>query len=159
MPVIDIYSNPVEQSSKASVLGVGIPRSRTISVFAGRGEEMMVMIQLVAINFGMLNAPPNMGPGPTGIQTSGTGSTAPATYPQLPYPGTNPSGVGVGVFANPSLTGTVAYSSVSPTVTGTGTTFTTQVIVGDVLYDVNASLVVGTVQTINSNTSGFRRYC
>lgn len=151
MPVTNIYSNPIEQSSKSSALGVGIPRSRTISVFGGRGQEVMELIQLVAINFGMLSTLPDFGPGPTGIATSGTGSTAPATYPQLPYPGSNPTGLSA--YPNPSLTGTVAVSTASATVTGTGTLFLTQVLVGDVLYDVTTSTVIGTVQTINSNTS------
>lgn len=151
MPVTNIYSNPIEQSAKSSALGVGIPRSRTISVFGGRGQEVMEMIQLVAINYGMLSTVPDFGTGPTGIATSGTGSTPPATYPQLPYPGTNPTGLSA--YPNPSLTGTVAYSSSSTAVTGTGTSFTTQVLVGDVLYDVGTSTVIGTVATIGSNTS------
>ncbi len=151
MPVTNIYSNPIEQSSKSSNLGVGIPRSRTISVFGGRGEEVMEMIQLVAINYGMLSTLPDFGSGPTGIATSGTGSTPPATYPQLPYPGTNPTGLSA--YPNPSLTGTVAVSTASATVTGTGTLFLAEVLVGDVLYDVTTSTVIGTVQTVNSNTS------
>jgi hypothetical protein len=52
MAVVDIYANPIEQSAKSSALGVGIPSSRTISVFAGRGEEMMEMIQLLTITAG-----------------------------------------------------------------------------------------------------------
>lgn len=151
MPVTNIYSNPIEQSAKNSALGVGIPRARTISVFGGRGEEVMEMIQLVAINYGMLSTLPDFGPGPTGLGRSGTGSTPPATYPTLPYPGSNPTGLSA--YPNPSLTGTVAVSTASPTVTGTGTLFLTEVLVGDVLYDVTTSTVIGTVQTVNSNTS------
>lgn len=52
MAVIDVYANPIEQSAKASALGVGIPSARTISVFGGRGEEVMEMIQLVTIMAG-----------------------------------------------------------------------------------------------------------
>lgn len=52
MAVVDKYANPVEQSAKASALGVGIPKARTISVFGGRGEEVMEMIQIVTITAG-----------------------------------------------------------------------------------------------------------
>lgn len=165
MPINDTYSNPIVQSTRNSVMKVGVPRARTISVFSGRGQEVRESIQYVPINYGMSSTPPNMGLGPTGISHSSTGSFDPTTntfdpglYPQTPpYPGTNPtnntSNVQGNVYANPTLTGTVATSTSSTTVTGTGTLFTTQVLVGDVLYDTVTNTVIGTVSSITNNTT------
>ncbi len=52
-----------------------------------------------------------------------------------------------------NLTGTIAYNNASATVTGTSTTFTTDLVVGDTLYDQTNSVAVGVVLTIASNTS------
>lgn len=164
MPINDQYSNPIEQSAYSSNLRVGIPYARTISVFAGRGQEVMECIQAVPINFGMVNTLPNLGPGPYGTQASGTGvggaysntgtfTATTDTYPTLPYPATNPTGGSITGAANTNLTGTLATSTASTSVTGTGTLFQSQVLVGDVLYDVNAQVVIGTVASIASNTS------
>lgn len=165
MPINDTYSNPIVQSTRNSVMKIGVPRARTISVFSGRGQEIRESIQYVPINYGMSSTPPNMGLGPTGISHSGTGSFDPTTntydpglYPQTPpYPGTNPTNNNLNaqsnVYANPPLTGTLSVSTSSTTVTGTSTLFTTQVLVGDVLYDIGTSTVIGTVASIASNTS------
>ncbi len=53
-----------------------------------------------------------------------------------------------------SRTGTVSFSNGSATVNGTGTSFSTELAVGDVLMlDASPGTVRGTVLTINSNTS------
>ena len=50
------------------------------------------------------------------------------------------------------ITGTITTSATSTTVTGTGTSFTTQLAVGSALYDNNMNLI-GVVASIASNTS------
>ena len=52
-----------------------------------------------------------------------------------------------------NLTGTIAYNNASATVTGTGTAFTTDYVVGDTIWDQTNSVVVGTISVIGSNTS------
>lgn len=49
-------------------------------------------------------------------------------------------------------TGTITTSTASPTVTGVGTTFTTQLAVGNVLYRADGA-AIGTVQSITNNTT------
>lgn len=49
-------------------------------------------------------------------------------------------------------TGTITANTGSPNVTGSGTTFTTQLAVGSIIYDCTGTLI-GTVQSISSNTA------
>jgi hypothetical protein len=52
MSVVDKYANPIVDGSKQSHFGPTTGPSRTISVFGGRGEEVMEMIQLLTITNG-----------------------------------------------------------------------------------------------------------
>lgn len=52
-----------------------------------------------------------------------------------------------------NLTGTIAYTNASTTVTGTSTAFTTDYKVGDTIYDQTNGNAVGLIATIGSNTS------
>ena len=58
-----------------------------------------------------------------------------------------------GIAQSSNLTGTIAYSNGSPTVTGTGTAFSTEYVVGDTMWDQTNSVAVGVVLTVGSNTS------
>jgi len=58
-----------------------------------------------------------------------------------------------GIAQSANLTGTIAYNNGSPTVTGTSTTFSTDYVAGDVMYDQTNSVVVGVVLTVTNNTS------
>jgi hypothetical protein len=51
------------------------------------------------------------------------------------------------------LTGVGTISSSGSAITGVGTTFTTQVVAGNKLYRTSDNALVGTVSTVNSNTS------
>lgn len=52
MAVIDVYANAIVNGSKQSHFGPTTGPSRTVSVFGGRGEEVMEMIQAVTITNG-----------------------------------------------------------------------------------------------------------
>lgn len=52
MAVVDKYANPIVEGSKLSHFGPTTGPSRTISVFGGRGEEVMEMIQALTITSG-----------------------------------------------------------------------------------------------------------
>ncbi len=58
-----------------------------------------------------------------------------------------------GIAQSAALSGTVTYTNSSTAVTGSGTTFTTQFVVGDVVYDSTNSQTIGTVASITSNTA------
>ena len=55
--------------------------------------------------------------------------------------------------ADISLTGTGTVTSSGTSVTGTSSTFTTQVVAGNVLCRTSDNAIIGTVLTVNSNTS------
>lgn len=52
MAVVDKYANPIVDGSKQTHFGPTTGPSRTISVFGGRGEEVMEMIQALTITNG-----------------------------------------------------------------------------------------------------------
>jgi hypothetical protein len=58
-----------------------------------------------------------------------------------------------GIAQSSALSGTIAYSSSSTTVTGTSTSFSTEFAAGDVLYDTTNSVAVGVVASVTNNTS------
>lgn len=49
MAVIDVYANPIVESAEQVHFGPIVGPSRTISVFGGRGEEVMEMLQVYTI--------------------------------------------------------------------------------------------------------------
>lgn len=83
----------------------------------------------------------------SGISVSGTLGSAQA--------GTVTTGVGKTglVTIRPNKTGTILVSNVSQNVTGTGTAFTTELVVGDRLYNAVNNVYMGTVGSITSNTA------
>jgi hypothetical protein len=58
-----------------------------------------------------------------------------------------------GIAQSSNLTGTIAYTNGSATVTGTGTSFSTEYVAGDTMWDQTNSVAVGVVLTVGSNTS------
>ncbi len=66
----------------------------------------------------------------------------------------NPTNITIsGITTNLARTGTITTSTASPTVTGVGTLFTTQLAVGQVLYDQAGTTRIGTISAIGSPTS------
>jgi len=59
----------------------------------------------------------------------------------------------VDTWLSANLTGRITTTTTSRIVTGTGTTFTTQLAVGSKLYRTNGTTLIGTVEAISNNTS------
>lgn len=59
----------------------------------------------------------------------------------------------INTWISTNLTGTITTTTGSSTVTGTGTSFTTELSVGAILYRLDGTTAIGTISAIGSNTS------
>ena len=58
-----------------------------------------------------------------------------------------------GLAQSANLTGTISYTNASATVTGSGTSFTTDFVAGDPVWDQTNTIIVGTVSNVGNNTT------